>query len=107
MLKCTTDWIAAMGASAAPLSGKDYHRGRASAAHVETWPGRERSFFSGAPQPVHGQSRDRGRGLVRDRENRADIDFAQYVGVLARCRARAVEEVGIPDNRQRAGVDAE
>src|SRR4051812_32740306 len=100
MLKCTTDWIAAMRASAAPLSGKDYHRRRASAAHLETWPGRDRSFFPGVPQPAQRQVPDRGRGLVRDREHRADIDLAQDVGVLAGRRVRPIEEIGVPDDRQ-------
>src|SRR6516165_8935258 len=64
-------------------------------------------FASCAAQPTQCQTRDSCRCLVRDREHRADVDLAQDVAVFARRGARSIEKVGVPDDRQRAGLDAQ
>src|ERR1700732_423239 len=47
------------------------------------------------------------RVLVRDREDRTDVDFAQHVAVFARCGAWSIKKVGVPDDWKRCGVDAQ
>src|ERR1700719_3435488 len=65
------------------------------------------SFTPCALQPTPCQTRDSCRRLVRDREDRTDVDFAQNVAVFGRCGARSIKKVGVPDDRKRRGVDAQ
>src|SRR6202030_4574405 len=65
------------------------------------------SFSPCALQPTPCQTRDSCRCLVRDREDRTDVDFAQDVAVFARRRAWSIEKVGVPDDWERRGVDAQ
>src|ERR1700730_4161412 len=65
------------------------------------------SFSPCALYPTPCQTRDSCRCLVRDREDRTDVDFAQDVAVFARCSAWPVEKIGVPDDRKARGVDAQ
>src|SRR5438067_1697886 len=45
--------------------------------------------------------------LVRDREDRANVDLAQNVAVFARRGSWSIEKIGVPDDGQRRGVNAQ
>src|SRR5208282_1215532 len=45
--------------------------------------------------------------LIRDREDRTDVDLAQDIAVFTRRRAWSIDKVGVPDDRKRRGVDAQ
>src|SRR3984893_17463453 len=64
-------------------------------------------FPSSAPYPTQCKTYDSCRCLVRDREDRTDVDYAQNVAVFGRRSAWPIEKVGVPDDRKRRGVDAE
>src|SRR6516164_5605168 len=61
-------------------------------------------IFRGA-HPIECETRDHRRRLLREWVHRADVDLAKDVTVFAGRRARSIEEVGIPDNRQGSKVD--
>src|ERR1700720_2567819 len=65
------------------------------------------SFSPCALQPTPCQMSDSCRCLVRDREDRTDVDFAQDVAVFARRGAWPVEKIGVPDDWKGRGVDAQ
>src|SRR5262249_45884892 len=44
--------------------------------------------------------------LLREGIDRADVDLAKDVGIIARCGLRTIEEIGVPDHRQRTRLDA-
>ena len=58
-------------------------------------------------QPGQRASRDLRRRLFGKRKYRTDIDLAQHIGVFAGRGARPIQEVRVPNDRQRRGVDIE
>src|SRR5215472_9691679 len=50
------------------------------------------------------EARNGSGDFIGDCEHATHINFAQDVGVFARGGARSVQEVRIPDDRQRAGI---
>jgi hypothetical protein len=54
------------------------------------------------PQCFLGERHER---LVRKRIDRADVDLAEHVGIVAGCVLRPVHEVRIPNDRELCGVD--
>src|ERR1700741_2783066 len=56
---------------------------------------------------IEGKASDSCRRLLRYREARTRVDLAQHVAVRARRGERPVEEIRIPDDRQRCPLDVE
>src|SRR5579871_6153254 len=58
-------------------------------------------------QPFFRRPRQRLKRRIRERIHGADVDFTQDVGILPGSSPGAVEEIGIPEERERAGFDCE
>src|SRR5579884_568615 len=64
----------------------------------------ETSSGTARGQSLLGRPRQRDQSRIREGVDGTDVDFAQDVSVLAGRGLRAVEEIGIPEDRQRMGL---